>query len=431
MNFRSRSSCPPSLSVSHSDASHGDALRPKTSHDNASHNNPSHKNPSHKDSSHKKKRDKAAGRPSVQRFLLIFLVLHLPLFIYPVLRLCDWLAAPWPLTLALLIPIASSQIPVRLLLRRRRVRPSKTLSKTLNQALNQTLKKTSDFLLGASPIVLMTLLVFELLVLAGLVAEVPAGLSVLAISAILCAISLLGAMLPMVKRITFDSPQLQAPVRFIQITDVHLGSRSVSFLEKLMNKIKSLEPDFLCITGDFVDASQIPESDMQSLASLDCPIYFSIGNHEQYEDLDDIITRLRNLGVKVLRTQAVDQRGDISVIGIDDRDDALQVRRELAKLAVRDHAFNILLYHRPRGFEAAAEAGVDLMLSGHTHNGQIFPFNLVVERFFDRIVGMHQLDASRLYVSQGTGTWGPVMRLGTRSEITLFELGCLNPQQND
>jgi hypothetical protein len=63
------------------------------------------------------------------------------------------------------------------------------------------------------------------------------------------------------------------------------------------------------------------------------------------------------------------------------------------------------------------------MISGHTHNGQIFPFNFIVYSVFDRIVGMYQLGGSRLYVSQGTGTWGPVMRLGTRSEITLFEIG--------
>jgi hypothetical protein len=80
------------------------------------------------------------------------------------------------------------------------------------------------------------------------------------------------------------------------------------------------------------------------------------------------------------------------------------------------------MYHRPRGLEAAADAGIDLMLSGHTHNGQIFPFNFVVSSVFDKVKGMYKNGNSRLYVSQGTGTWGPVMRIGTRSEITLFEI---------
>ena len=212
----------------------------------------------------------------------------------------------------------------------------------------------------------------------------------------------------------------------MQITDVHIGSRSAKFLELIVNRINALEPDFLCITGDFIDATGVPEEDLKSLQELNCPIYFSIGNHERYEDLDEILVRLRNLGVQVLRTESVDARGDIQVIGVDDRDDALQVERELGRLEVKQDAFGILLYHRPRGIEAAAEAGIDLMLSGHTHNGQIFPFNLVVNRVFDKVVGMYHHDSSRLYVSQGTGTWGPVMRFGTRSEITLFEVAPAN-----
>ncbi|MBT7370546.1 MAG: metallophosphoesterase, partial [Gammaproteobacteria bacterium] len=103
------------------------------------------------------------------------------------------------------------------------------------------------------------------------------------------------------------------------------------------------------------------------------------------------------------------------------RDDALQVERVLDRMTLDDESFVVLMYHRPHGFEAAARKGIDLMLSGHTHNGQIFPFHLVVKSAFDRVAGLYELGQSRLYVSQGTGTWGPVMRVGTRAEITLFE----------
>mgnify|MGYP000456671916 CR=1 FL=1 len=72
--------------------------------------------------------------------------------------------------------------------------------------------------------------------------------------------------------------------------------------------------------------------------------------------------------------------------------------------------------------EAAAAAGVNLIISGHTHNGQIYPFNFLVSRVFDRIKGMYQIGSARQYVNEGTGTWGPIMRVGTRSEITLFEI---------
>jgi len=203
---------------------------------------------------------------------------------------------------------------------------------------------------------------------------------------------------------------------------VHIGSRSQRFLERVIAKVNALEPDFLCITGDFIDAPGITETMLGSLKSVSVPIYYCTGNHEKYEDFDAILTRLNNLGVKVLRDDTLHHRHDLQVIGIDDMEDALQVKRQLATLKIDLQAFVLLLYHRPRGLEAAAEAGVDLMICGHTHNGQIMPFNLLVRRVFDRIKGMYQIGQTRLYVSQGTGTWGPVMRVGTSSEITLFEL---------
>ena len=163
------------------------------------------------------------------------------------------------------------------------------------------------------------------------------------------------------------------------------------------------------------------ENQLRSLKSVVGPIYFSIGNHEKYEQVTVIEETLTNLGVQVLRNQTVSVDG-LQFIGIDDMDDALQVSRELSKMTVDARRYTILLYHRPRGLEAAAAAGVDLMLSGHTHGGQIIPFNLVVNRVFERSKGLYRFGNALLYVSTGTGTWGPVMRLGTRSEITLFEV---------
>jgi hypothetical protein len=103
-------------------------------------------------------------------------------------------------------------------------------------------------------------------------------------------------------------------------------------------------------------------------------------------------------------------------------EDAMQVQRQLSQIELDEQAFNLVLFHRPRGLEAAAAAGVNLIISGHTHNGQIYPFNFLVSRVFDKIKGMYQLGSARQYVNEGTGTWGPIMRVGTRSEITLFEI---------
>jgi predicted MPP superfamily phosphohydrolase len=344
------------------------------------------------------------------RFLLATLVLHVPLFFYPILRLCAWLELSWWLTALIFVPLASSQVVSRLFLRH-----------NATESVRQ-LRRVTDLWLGLSPVVLGVLLVAEVLVLLGLVMPYTAALGVVAISSVIGVFGVAVAMTPRVKTIRFASTKLQLPVRFVQITDVHIGSRSKGFLDRVIGQVNELAPDFLCITGDFIDAPGISEATLGALRSVTVPIYYCTGNHEKYEDFEAILTRLNNLGVKILRDETLHHRHDLQVIGIDDMEDALQVKRQLARLKIDLQAFVLLLYHRPRGLEAAADAGVDLMISGHTHNGQIMPFNLLVRRVFDRIAGMYELGQTRLYVSQGTGTWGPVMRVGTSSEITLFEL---------
>jgi len=353
------------------------------------------------------------GPSGMRTFIAMFLAVHIPLFIYPVLRLCDWLDVSPLVTALLLVPVASSQVVSRWLLR------------DVKQPLARGLRHAADFVLGLSPILLMSLLVFEVVVFLGLVDVRAAAIAVLGISLFISVAGILFALIPTVKKITFESSLLTRPLRFVQITDVHVGSRSKAFLDKVIRRVQALQPEFLCITGDFIDATGVTEKDLAALRTLECPVYFTIGNHERYEDLEEILSRMRALGVCVLRTQAIHHREDVQVLGIDDRDDALQVERELVRLEVDRQAFGILMYHRPHGLEAVESAGIDLMISGHTHNGQIFPFNLVVNQVFDHVVGMYQLGNSRLYVSQGTGTWGPVMRVGTRSEITLFEIDSL------
>jgi len=188
-----------------------------------------------------------------------------------------------------------------------------------------------------------------------------------------------------------------------------------------MDKVNGSNAQFFCITGDFIDAPGIGEEQLSALSSCPVPIYFCIGNHERYEDLNEILQRLQRLGVMVLRTATATQ-GEVQLVGIDDSDNPSQVKREIARLDIDPQRFVLLLYHRPRGLAAAAAAGVDLMISGHTHNGQIVPFNLVVKRVFEQTVGLFTHGQTRLYVSPGTGTWGPVMRLGSRGEISLFEV---------
>jgi predicted MPP superfamily phosphohydrolase len=224
-----------------------------------------------------------------------------------------------------------------------------------------------------------------------------------------------------VKHLTIRSPKLDRNYRIVQISDVHIGSRQKGFMLRIVNKINSLNPDYIVITGDLIDSSAVDIETLESIRALKAPTLFSIGNHERYADLPKVIDMAAQLGMITLRQQTFHSQ-ELTFTGIDDADDVNQVACHLPNIAPDTSKFNVLLYHRPVGWESAIEHGIDLMLSGHTHNGQIFPFNLLVKQQFPRISGLYVEGSSSLYVSSGTGTWGPLVRLGSLNEVTLFEL---------
>ena len=224
-----------------------------------------------------------------------------------------------------------------------------------------------------------------------------------------------------VRRLGFGSRKVTRTWRIAQISDVHIGSRKEGFMRRIVDRLNRLDPDFVVVTGDLIDSSAVEIEDLQSLGDLSARTFFSLGNHERYADPDKIVDIAQRLGMTVLR-QASETAGEIAFIGIDDAEHRDQVSRNLPSIPFDAHRFSVLLYHRPVGWEDAVEQGVDLMLSGHTHNGQIFPFNLIVKQQFPRIRGIHRTGDHRLYVSPGTGTWGPLMRLGSMNEISLFTI---------
>jgi len=218
-----------------------------------------------------------------------------------------------------------------------------------------------------------------------------------------------------------STPEAARGTRFIQISDVHVGSRSSRFLRRVVARINRLEADYVLITGDLIDFGDIPERELASLGELRFPAYFIIGNHERYVDVDAICERLTNLGVRVLRNESLEV-GPFQIVGIDDAEPKTQVGRMLPYLPALPDRYRIVLYHRPDGARDAADWGAHLMLCGHTHNGQIVPFNHIVRRVFPRICGLYRIDDLHLYVSPGTGTWGPILRLGSRCEIGIIHL---------
>lgn len=346
------------------------------------------------------------------QFILLVTLFSLVMFAYPVWRLGEWLLLPivWQIVSTSLLFL--SQLVARFVFRDNINRPT------------YLFRRAADFFLGMSPILLGLVLLIEsanffvnfssqtlyLLALGALTITLVAGVWGLSV-----------AWKPDVVTVRLLSNKLVKAAKFVQISDVHIGSRTIRFLEKTMQRIEALQPDFLCITGDFIDQPGITEDKLKSLKLFTGPIYYCIGNHERYEDLNDIVRRLESLGVEVLRNRAVTADG-FQLIGIDDDEDPEQVAKVLPTIDVLKNAFSILLYHRPEGIEAAQAHGIDLKISGHTHNGQIMPFNKAVSSRFKFTKGLYPFKGSYLYVNEGTGTWGPTLRLGTRSEITVFEL---------
>ena len=215
--------------------------------------------------------------------------------------------------------------------------------------------------------------------------------------------------------------------RIVQISDVHVGSTiGKGFIEGVVARVNALEPDLVAITGDLVDGSveELAEH-VAPLAKLRAKdgVFFVTGNHEYYSGAAEWIAHLAKLGIRVLRNEHVRIRGDegFDLAGIDDPTSReSDLRRALAG---RDASRAcVLLAHQPRGIDLADELGVDLQLSGHTHGGQMFPWSLFVRLQQPFVAGLHKLARAQIYVSRGTGWWGPPMRVGAPAEITEIEL---------
>jgi len=250
--------------------------------------------------------------------------------------------------------------------------------------------------------------------------------AIVGIVAVLTAASLIIQAFVRVREVDIPAPKLGREVRLVHISDAHIGDiRGRRYLARLVRMVNDLEPDMVLITGDLADGPhRYDESTFAPLNDIKSPVLFTIGNHEYYAGLETVLPLIARTKARTLRNEVADL-GDVRVVGIDDGHDgrlAAKVLAEAPPSAVKD-PYIVLMYHRPVGIKHAHEAGVDLMLSGHTHAGQFLPFPLLARAIWKRwYTGLREYQGTYLYASAGAGTWGPPFRLGTRSEIALVRL---------
>lgn len=223
------------------------------------------------------------------------------------------------------------------------------------------------------------------------------------------------------RNITIADSRITKDVRMVQLSDLHIGSRSTAFLQRVVNQAKSHQPDVVVITGDLVDFSRIRAKELNPLTDFNCPVYMCSGNHERYVGFQGAMDAIQETGVIVLHEEIVTFK-DIQFIGIDDEDKPGNVGPALDKIRLQDSLYTVVLYHRPDGWQAVKERKLPLMLAGHTHNGQVWPLNYLIKIYYPHIAGWYTDANSSLYVSCGTGTWGPLIRLGSRCEMAVFDL---------
>ena len=252
------------------------------------------------------------------------------------------------------------------------------------------------------------------------ISEKTIGIISLLIIIIISIYGMFNARKVILKKITVRSSKINRNYNIIFISDVHLGTNTSKHLSKILNKIQTLEYDFLLIGGDLIDSSSFKLNDLNLLNNIKKDIYFVNGNHEYYlKDFKNKIEQLKKFKIKVLKNSSI-QINEINIIGIDDLQSKLSKIRFVENLN-KKNLFNLVLSHKPDIWDNIKSKN-DLMLSGHTHNGQIFPFNFLVKLKFKFIYGIYEYKKSKLYVSSGAGCWGPKLRIGSSNEIVNIHL---------
>lgn len=223
-------------------------------------------------------------------------------------------------------------------------------------------------------------------------------------------------------------------------SDLHLGTiLGRSFLNDLVDKINALKPDIILLAGDIIDEDINPvikNNVGEELVRLKSKygVFAITGNHEYIGGVKTAVQYLTAHGINVLRDRYEKVAGSFYVVGREDRSIrqfAGKQRKNLNELlAGIDKSLPIIMMdHQPFGLNEAFENGIDLQFSGHTHNGQLWPINFIIEKIYDLAWGYEVRGDTHYYVSCGVGGWGPPIRTGSRPEIINFKINFVGPKK--
>jgi predicted MPP superfamily phosphohydrolase len=212
------------------------------------------------------------------------------------------------------------------------------------------------------------------------------------------------------------------------VSDVHAGNiRGRRFVRRIVARLNQLKPAAVFISGDMFDGTKIdPGQVAQPWAGLKTPAgaYFVSGNHDEFGDRAPLLAALEQAGLRVLHNEKVEAEG-LQIVGVHDREtrDPRNFLAILRRAQIDRCRPSILLAHQPSNLVVPEQAGISLQLSGHTHGGQFWPWNWVVSKVHGRFAyGLNRLGHLQVFTTSGTGTWGPPLRVGTKSEIVLLRL---------
>ncbi|MEH7234992.1 metallophosphoesterase [Bacillus sp. JJ1562] len=218
-------------------------------------------------------------------------------------------------------------------------------------------------------------------------------------------------------------------LKVLMASDFHLGSIvGKNHLQKFVHLVEETRPDIVLLPGDLIDDHIEPflkENMGEVMKKIDAPlgVYATLGNHDYYgSDNEKIVEEMEKLGIEILTDEVTMIENEIYIIGRNDDTDKNRVDIERLVSSLDSTKPMIMLDHQPNELDDAAANGIDLILSGHTHRGQVFPGNLITGMLYENDYGLLKKGDMHSIVSSGFSTWGPPLRLGTRSEVVIINV---------